>query len=362
MMWHDFIGNAAAVDELRTLAASARGRRPQRTLLLAGPDGSGKTTLALNLGRALNCQSPPEAGAICGACGSCRQAATPGQLAELVAAAEAHRAAEVKTAARQQAPLRVELHPAVFLFPPDGDFLTMAQARAIIHQTHLTPDAGHCWTLIVPEFDRARWATQSVLLKTLEEPPPGVLIILLAANPLALLPTVRSRVQMVRLAPVPIPELVAALQQRGLDAEQAALAAHLAQGCPGRALGLDLAAYRQLRTEALELLQAGLQGGPAEVLLRRSESTRASKEKFESLLEILYSVLQDIIYLQSEFASGVGNVDCLPALRELAQHMSPSSLPGVIERLGHIQVAAQRNSFRPLALASWALELSQPAC
>ncbi|MGH9476009.1 MAG: hypothetical protein ACRD1C_06720 [Terriglobales bacterium] len=357
-MWPDFIGNRAAAEHLRRLAAAAgSSRQAQRTLILAGPEGIGKTTLAVDFGLALNCQAPPEPGGICGTCVSCRQAAPVSTLSELVKTALDYRGAEVTSGARQEAPLRVSLHPAIYLFPPDGDFLTMAQARALIHQSHLQPDAGHIWTLIVPEFDRARWATQAALLKTLEEPPSGVSILLLAANPGALLATVRSRAQELRLAPVPPPELEAALETRGRSCEAAALAARLARGRPGRALTLDVAAYQQLRTEALALVQAGLRGGPALSVFRLSESTRASKEKFETLVEILYSVMQDIEYLQSEFPAGVGNADCLPELRQLAQRIEPVGLPGVIEGVDQMRAAAQRNSFRPLALASWALGL-----
>lgn len=355
----DFIGNPSVAEQLRALAAAAgASRQAQRTLILAGPEGIGKTTLAVQFGLALNCENPPSPGVSCGACPSCRAAAPLDAIPGLIQAALAHRDAELKTATRQQAPLRVALHPAIQLYPPDGDFLTMAQARALIHQSQLQPDVRHSWTLIVPDFDRARWATQAALLKTLEEPPPGVAILLLATNAGALLPTVRSRAQILRLAPVPHSELAAALVARGLSPQDAALAARLARGCPGRALRLDVPGYQQLRAQALLFLRAGLDPGPSVSVFRLSESTRASKEKFESLLEILYSVLQDIGYLQSDFPAGVGNADCLPELRQLAQRFDPLGLPAVIEGLDQMQAAAQRNSFRPLALASWALGLA----
>lgn len=359
MVWTEFIGNRAAVEHLQHLAAAAgRERHAQRTLVLAGPDGVGKTTLAALFGLALNCQAPPEPGGICGSCASCRQAAAVASLPELIAAAQTYRTAEVKTSARQQAPLRVALHPAIHLFPPDGDFLTMAQARAIIHQDEMQPDAGQSWTLIVPDFDRARWATQAALLKTLEEPSPGTVILLLARNPGALLPTVRSRALELRLAPVPQAELAAALVTRGQSPASAELLARLAQGGPGRALTLDLTGYQQTRSEALELLRLGVASDSLATVFRLSESVRASKEKFESLLEILYSVLQDIVYLQAEFPNRVGNVGCLPELRSLAQRLAPARVREVVEGLDRIQAAAQRNSFRPLALASWTLGLA----
>lgn len=365
MPWREFIGNRHAVEQVQRLVAT---QRAQRTVVLAGPEGVGKTTMALMLGLSLNCRNPPAAGDFCGECASCRQAVPLNTLAELITQALEHRAAEVKTAPREAAPLVLALHPAVRLYPPDGDFLTMAQARALIHQSQLRANPGSTWMLIIPEFDRARWATQAALLKTLEEPPPGVAIAALARNPLALLPTVRSRALVLTLAPVPIDQLAAALpaahppEGAGSNPGDAALRARLADGCPGRALRLDLAAYQQVRGEALGLLRLAPQPeapGYALSVFHLSESTRADKEKFETLIEILYSVLQDLVHLQSGFAEGIRNVDCTRELMQLAQQFSSNQLTQAIEELDRVQAGAGRNIFRPLALESWALGLSR---
>ncbi|HEY7856058.1 MAG TPA: hypothetical protein VIC32_06410 [Terriglobales bacterium] len=348
----EFIGNLSAQQQLQRLVAEGRA---QRTIVLSGPEGVGKTTLAVRLGLALNCQAPPEPGAFCGNCASCSRVVSLDAVPELITAALDYREAEVKTQAREAAPLQVALHPALRLYPPDGDFLTMAQARSVIHLSETQPDAGARWTVILPDFDRARWTTQAALLKTLEEPPAGTTIVVLARNPLALLPTVRSRALMIPLAPVPFPELETALRQAGRA--DAALLAKLAQGCPGRALGLDLVRYREMRGEALTLLRAGL-GQDSLSVFRLSESTRAGKEKFESLVEILYSVMQDIVYLQSGFSDAVRNVDSIAELQKLAERLPPRWVPDAVERLDRVSAAAGRNVFRPLALSSWALGLS----
>lgn len=358
-MWSRFIGNPDVVEELRHLVAAGRA---QRTVVLAGPSGVGKTTLATMLGLALNCAAPPQPGEICGACASCHAAVGLDARADLQAAALEHRSAEVKSNPREAAPLAIPLHPAIWWYPPDGDALTMAQARAIIHQSQLQPDPGRVWTLIVPNLDQARWNTQAALLKTLEEPPAGTAIVAMARNPLGLLPTVRSRALVLRLRAVPTAALTAALEARQVPAPAAALAARLAQGAPGRALRLDLDAYQGLRREALELLRAGLEAGAAGAatasVFRLSESTRANKEKLESLTEILYSVLQDIVYLQSGFPEAVAHVDILPDLSRLARRIRPQRLPALVEGLDRVLAAANRNAFRPLALAGWALALA----
>lgn len=360
MPWDDFIGNRIAVERLQHLAvAGLAASGPFPATVLAGPQGVGKTTLAFGLGLALNCLLPPSPGAFCGRCASCASAVPVAEWPALQEAALAHRAAEVKSGAREAAPLVLAPHPAVRVYPPDGDFLSLPQARAAIHQSQLQPDARRFWTLILPDLDSARWATQTALLKTLEEPPPRVALVVLARNSLALLPTVRSRALVINLAPNAISELAPALAGRlNLPMPQAELATRLAQGCPGRALTLDLAEYRLRRRDALALLQAGVSpNGQADTLFRLTESTRANKEKFETLLEILYSILQDIVVLQSGFSDAVRNVDSVPELTLLARQLSPTALPRIVEELDRVQSAARRNAFRPLALASWALSI-----
>lgn len=358
-MWNDFIGNQPVVARLRELVA---GGTAARTLVLAGPEGMGKERLAFLFGLALNCQAPPQPGDICGVCASCARAVPLDRIPAQTEAALEHRAAEVKTNPREVAPLRVSLHPSIWLYPPDGDFFSLPQARSAIHQSQLHPDRGATWTLILSGLDQARWTTQAALLKTLEEPPPRAALVVLARNPLALLPTVRSRALILSLEEVAAPVLEAALVARGLEPQTAALASRLAQGRPGAALKLDLAAYRQARAQALGLLQAGLHRSPeADTVFRLSESFRANKEKFETMIEILYSVLQDIIYLQSSFPEAVRNVDCIAEITQLAQRLTPQRVTDAVEGLDRIQSAARRNAFRPLALANWGLGLGGSA-
>lgn len=358
MPWSQFLGNAPVVHQLAEFAAT---RGPGRTLVLAGAEGVGKTTLAWMFGLALHCVAPPAPGDFCGVCASCAAATRPSAFPTLVAEALDYRGAEVKTSAREAAPLQIAPHPAIRIYPPDGDFFSLPQARSLIHRSQLQAAPGQWWTLVVPDFDRARWATQAALLKTLEEPPPHAWILLLARNRLALLPTVRSRAIQLVLSPVPVEELATALTAwlPQATAAQNHLRARLAQGRPGRALSLDLPAHCQLRAEVLEwLAQAGAGDDPRSVF-RWSESTRSGKEKFESILEIIYSVLQDLFYLHTGLSEAVQNVDCGTDLKRLLPSFSQTRLIQVSEELDRIQAAAARNVFRPLALSSWALGLAQ---
>jgi len=356
----DFIGSAEVVARLRGLIAA---RQMSRTVVLCGPEGSGRTTLAAMVGLALNCQQPPAAGDFCGQCASCSALQPLDLRPELLDQALTCREDEVRTQARERAPLVVELHPQIRWYPPDGDVLTIHQARQVTHDTHLRPDAGRHLTLLLSDFDQTRWLVQTALLKTLEEPPEAVCLVLLVTNPLELLPTVLSRALVFALAPVPDAALAALLERRrpDLTAADRQLLTRLAQGRPGLALSLDLATYRQTREDAFGLVQAGREKGRHDLLFALTERWRSSKEKFESLLEILYSVLQDIEYLNFGRPESIRNLDARSELRGLAVGFTLSHLSVAVAELDRIASAMRRNANRSLALDAWALRLDRSA-
>jgi DNA polymerase-3 subunit delta' len=357
MSFREFLGNAEAVSHLRRLIAE---RRMDRTIILAGPEGVGKTTLAIMAGLALNCENPPEPGDFCGACASCAAFVGMDAVAPVIEQAREYRDQEVKSRARELAPLRVELHPQIRLYPPDGDFLSIHQARSVIHQSQLQPDRGRMWTLILPDFEQSRWLVQNALLKTLEEPPAHVSLMALVRNPLELLPTVRSRALILYLSPLPEAQVAELLSQRRRETpEQLRLLARLSQGCPGAALRFDLAAYQKLRHEALQLLRAAAGQTSLEKVFALTETVRSGKEKFDSLTEILYSVVQDILYLNSGIPEAIRNLDCTSELRELARRFSFDQLQYATGQLDQILAASRRNVHRPLALDAWVLRLAR---
>lgn len=363
MPFADFLGNATTVAQLQRLIAAGG---LNRSLVLAGPPGIGKTTLAIFTGLALNCRNPPAPGDFCGGCASCAQLIPDWRdLAALTETAVAFREQQAKTRGKEMAPLRLALHPRLELYPPDGDFLTLAQARLIAERVQVKTGSQEFSVFIFPDFDQARWMVQNALLKTLEEPPPRTALIGLVRNPLELLPTVRSRSLLLRLAPVPEPELLAWLRRQDLPEPAGGweAAARLAGGSPGRALGQDWAAYRALREQALALMAAGLDAAHPrslfELTVRLFPPGRAGKEKLESLLEILYSLLQDMLYVTAGRAAAIRNQDCRAELAALASRLSLRHLSLAIQEADQMAAAAQRNAQRGLAVEAWALRLGR---
>ena len=203
-------GQAAA---LGAVAAMIRGPAPH-AVLLVGPEGVGKTTLAIDLAAGLLCTAAV-ADRPCRACRACR-------LVDGGNHPDLHRLGPVGPG-RQ-----------VILGGPDAKFRGV---KDLVSELQLMPVEGGARVAIIKGADRTNVEGQSALLKTLEEPPAGVTIILCADRESRLLPTVRSRCFRVRLGLVGARDIESIVADHGLaDPPTAARLGRLAGGRPGLAL------------------------------------------------------------------------------------------------------------------------------
>jgi DNA polymerase-3 subunit delta' len=155
---------------------------------------------------------------------------------------------------RNEDPLFFASHPDFLTFAPDGPLrqLTIHQMRFLKDRATLKPLKGDWRVFLIDRIDRANEQAANSLLKTLEEPPPHLILIMTASNPYDLLPTIRSRSVPLRLGRLTDQEMRAFSDFRGLD--HADKRRTLAEGSPGVAFSLDLDAYQQRRTAMLALL------------------------------------------------------------------------------------------------------------
>ena len=270
-------GQAAA---LGAVAGMIRGPAPH-AVLLVGPDGVGKTTLAIDLAAGLLCTADP-ASRPCRACRACRLVDSGGHL-------DLHRLGPVGPS-RQ-----------VVMGGPDAKFRGV---RDLVSELSLMPVEGGARVAIIEGADRMNEDAQSALLKTLEEPPAGVTIVLCADQEGRLLPTVRSRCARVRLGLVGPRDIEAILADHDVaDPPTASRLGRLAAGRPGLALAygrapeavfiraeltriaLDLtearpsarlAAARSAIPRAIALSSALASGGPAQATAARPVRRRGA--------------------------------------------------------------------------------------
>lgn len=196
-------------------------------LLICGPRGLGKRLLADRLGRGLLCGSPLEDGAPCGACRECRLTGA-------------------------------DSHPDLIRIGPDPESksgeVPVDAIRVLGERMALSAGVSGRRVAIIDPADRMNAAASNALLKTLEEPPPGAHLILIAEQPSRLPATIRSRCQIVRIHLPPRDESIAWLVPR-LGAEAAELHLALAHGAPLCALdGIDPETLERRRALIASLL------------------------------------------------------------------------------------------------------------
>jgi DNA polymerase-3 subunit delta' len=364
MGFKDFHGNSEVVRRLREMLA--RDRFPQ-AVILAGSEGSGKYTLALMLAKALNCLSPTTTDNLPDFCGKCSNCVRIAQAQDLDARfAEAVEAREsLRETDKKETRLYVQTHPDVLVIPPDPPqmMIKVDQVRRVSQTIYYRPAEARERVYIFTESAFMKEAANS-LLKVLEEPPEFATIFLLTENAGELLPTIRSRSMIVTLAALPAQELEQDLARQRPDwtAKQRALAARLSHGAIGRARSFDLAAYTGSRAQALTILNTALRGGDHSELFKVTETYRAGaegREKIERLLRALYSLLQDLAFLDSSAPELVRNTDIQGELRKLAESADFAWIALAGERLDEVERGLRRNLMRSLSLDAFATALEK---
>jgi len=374
--FNEFLGNTPTVESLRT--AIAAGRLPH-SIVLSGPAGAGKYTLALLLTMAIECERQPRdlwsngqtLASFCGHCSNCVRIRAAANLEEQVAAAVEARE-ELRETDKKETRALIQPHPDVLILPPDPPqlLIKLGQVRTLIQRAHYLPAEAPRRIFILTAANMMKEAANS-LLKILEEPPDTVHIFILAENPGELLPTIRSRCAMVRLGALPIEDMEMMLADRRADVppQQRSLIARLSQGAAGRALSFDLDTYTAARADALVFLRnAAATGSRAEpddtALFKMTETYRAGadgQQKTSALLRAFSLLLEDLLLLDSGTPELLRNIDLRPELERLA-----AALPFAwIERASHavdqVQSGMRRNLLRSLSLDAFAAQLTDRA-
>lgn len=357
-----FVGNPQAVAALRRMLAA---KRVPHSLILAGPEGAGKHTLASMMARALNCLDDEAlaAGDFCGLCAPCRRIApmeSPEQDEEF-AKILAQRA-KMRADDRRDHPLLYSSHPDVMAFLPDGPLrqISIDQARRLKELAQFLPAEARRRVFIVDQGDRMDAAGANSLLKVLEEPPECAVVILTATHYYDLLPTIRSRGIVLHLGPAAPEDVERFLAARlpEMPAADRRLSAHLADGSPGRALSLDLEAVRGLRTAALGLLSAAVEPKRNyDDLLARAEALARDGESLESLLAVVYSLLEDLLLLR-EGRRILRNVELEKPLQQMAARIDWPWMVRATERVDALQLNLRRNLNKQMAVEALATALA----
>ena len=321
-MQNVIIGHQHIIEQLHHAMQS---NRVAGAYLFVGPASVGKETVALYFAKSINCMEPD--GGPCGECLSCRK--TNGGN-----------------------------HPDVQIIRPEGAWLKIDQIRELQKRIVYRALEGKRKVYILTEVERMNLEAANCLLKTLEEPPAASILILLTTNMEALLPTVRSRCQIVQFHPLPVRELATHLMgQFDLAETQAFSVANLSGGTVGKALTL-----LESRSHAADESASDFQEDIPEILtttdrlaiFRIAEQFSENPEGLDGLV-IWY---RDLLLLHqnapAELLTHVYHVD---TLKQLVPRYSRLRLQSAIRTVFETKNLLQRNVNATLALEVMTLKL-----
>ncbi len=284
MSWHGIEGHDDVVEQFRR--AIARGRLAS-SFLFAGPAGIGKRTFALKLAQAMLCQTQPDAALDpCGSCPSCAQV-TAGTHPDLNVVAK---------------PDDKSVIPVELLI---GD-REHRRREGLCHNIGVKPSMGGRKIAVIDDADYLNAEGANALLKTLEEPPPRSLLILIGTTPAKQLPTIRSRCQLIRFQPLPIETVAALLAVEGLvaDPAEARRLARYSEGSLQRALELadpDLWSFRNTLYERLSeanLDSTGLARTVAAFVEEAGKEPSARRARFRQVVAFAAEFYRQLLHAQ----------------------------------------------------------------
>lgn len=312
-MFSKLVGNEQVKHTLKHLLAN--GRVPN-AMLFAGDEGVGKRQFAIELARAFVCKESNGLEA-CGTCAACRRA-------QVFVFPKSEKGDDFDCVFFSE-------HPDVGMVIPFRRNVRIGAIRALEREANFRPYEGRARVFIVDDAEKMADPAANALLKTLEEPASTSHIFLITSRPDSLLPTVRSRCQTMRFAPVDIPQIEKFLiAERAFSHDEAKLAARLSLGSVGRAVSVSVEQFRVLRERMLGVLTNAIETGDRGALLRISEemSDAKNKDRFEENLHILQSLIHDVwMFNISGDPARLVNTDLTQQIKRLSENANSSDLP-----------------------------------
>lgn len=304
--------------------------RSKQAYLFTGPPGIGRRTLALALAQALNCLQPPEPATPCLTCKTCQQ-------------------------------FKTMKHPDLSVIQADqvGKVLKVEQIREMQHRLALAPYAARYKIALLLRFEEAHASAANALLKTLEEPPARVILLLTAQDSESVLPTIASRCEVIRLRPLPYEQVEVGLQACWeIPSGQARLLGHISGGRPGYALRLsrneDLLEQRRGWLDDLNHLLSSKR------VARFAYVETITKDKNLPLSELLQTWLtywRDVLLLTTGAGSPLANIDRNAEIEQHASRITLQTARRVVQTTERTLQLLAKNVNQRLALEVLMLDL-----
>jgi len=266
MAFKDILGHERVKKILRK---ALQKKKIPNSMLFCGPEGVGKEEMAFMLAKAMNCERKRDDA--CETCASCRG-------------------------------INARNFPDVMVIQPEGNAIKIEQMRTLRKIAYLKPMTGKKRVFIVTEVEKMTEEAANSLLKVLEEPPLFSYVILVTHNSFLIIPTIKSRCQILNFPPVSREDILKILMEKGYEEEKARVISRLVRGNLKQALDLDWEEIQERREQAWKLLLSLINKENFALFLRNYAFSYKAlvKEEWEKILEMLSSFCRDLVLLKEK--------------------------------------------------------------
>ena len=325
MPFSEIVGQASAI---RSLRSSLHKGAVSHAYLFFGPEGVGKKLTAFGLAKAVNCLQ--QVGDFCGSCDACRR-------------------------------IEKRIHPDFFFVEPDGTTVKVDQLRDLQASIRYRPYLARKKVCIIDQAEKMSPSAANSILKTLEEPPPDTIIILVSSSHDQILPTIRSRCRTVQFSPLLTHDLERLIREKmALPPDKARLLSILSGGSPGRAQGIDLATLQEKRKEIFELMKSLGSSAAREVLFNQAKKLADGKnpDDLYQFLDLWIYWYHDLWKFQiSGDEKNLINIDQIENIRQQSRALPGHKIEKNIQLIEETCTALQRNANKQLALEAMMMRL-----
>jgi DNA polymerase-3 subunit delta' len=334
---------------IRILTTFLQNGTVPHALLFTGIEGVGKQSAAVAFAMACNCT---------------------GNISENITKREYNRAADEHGNANRRRimipcgscrscrKIESKNHPDIIWIKPSGVFIRIDQIRTLCRTLAMKPYEAGMRVVLISDAQAMNPAAGNALLKVLEEPPTGTILILLANHTGELLPTIVSRCRQIRFNPISKRQMETVLvRKHGLDPENAMIIASMAGGSFSQALHMDSTNWINRRNWLISELDS-LSTKNINRLLAFGEQLAQNKADLPDALEVMKSWLRDLV-IEKFYPEKIIHRDLAESAHQTAQKMSTTSLLSKIEAIQSTQNTIQAGTNLRLAMETMVLKLSR---
>ncbi|MCU0581726.1 MAG: DNA polymerase III subunit delta' [Syntrophales bacterium] len=314
--------------QIRFILAALNQNRIPHAYLFSGMTGVGKRTVALSLAKMINCTGKKTSSDACNRCPSC---------------------------------LKMDHgnHPDILCVEPEGQYIRIKAIRDLQAQMQYNPLEGKSRVIVIDDADRMNITSANALLKTLEEPAPGNLLILITGNPHGLPRTILSRCQQIRFFPLGREIIAAYLEKHlALNKGDATMIAGAAGGSLAQAIGMAQGDYKAFRDQALDDLMA-IHNNTLLKLLSFSSDFGKDREDIIQKLDVIRSCYRDaMIYRETGREDALINRDRMDIIGGMACRLDGRDLLERLHAVEHALQAIDQNANKALTLEAMMFKLA----